>query len=123
MPNPVNRTLLAPTRRAPPERAKPLPPELISVIGSILCDTGDTVCIYYACQTESGRTVSNEPLSKLAPTQLASIHGTRCDACGDVRPYQLLKDGTTDAGIRAELDEFAGFLTEACSEAISHERH
>jgi len=39
-----------------------------------------------------------------APPQLASIDGTRCGACGDVRLDQTLKDGTVQAAIRAELD-------------------
>jgi hypothetical protein len=64
-----------------------------------------------------------EPISDLAPARLESIYGTRCDACGDVRLYQLLNDGTTDAEIRSELDIPAKILTAACSEELSNVRH
>ncbi len=93
------------------------------MIGSILCDVGGSLLNCYACQTKAVTLVSIEPISKLALPQLESIHGTRCDACGDVRLYQFLQDGTTDADIRAELDELACYLTEACSEDLSRGRH
>jgi len=93
------------------------------VIGSYLRDTDQTPCICLACQTDSASRVIFEPISDLAPPQLESIHGTRCDACGDVRLYQLLKDGTTDAEIRSELDILAGILTEACLQDEYHGRH
>ena len=107
----------------PPERARPLPPELVGVISSYLHDTDETLRHCYACETKSATRISFEPISELAPSQLESIHGTRCDACGDVRLYQLLKDGTVEAAIRAELDELAWILTETCSEGLSHGRH
>ncbi len=93
------------------------------MIGSYLRDTDKTPHLCLACQTESATCISFEPISELAPPQLESIHGTRCDACGDVRLYQLLKDGTTDAEIRSELDILAGILTEACSEDLYRGRH
>ena len=74
------------------------------MIGSYLRDTAESLRFCYACQTESATRVSFEPISELAPPELERIHGTRCDACGDVRLYQLLKNGTTDAEIRSELD-------------------
>jgi hypothetical protein len=61
--------------------------------------------------------------SRRAPPQLKSIHGTRCDPCGDIRLYQLLKDGTTDPAIRIEIDELAWMLTEAYVEGLFHQRH
>ena len=93
------------------------------MIGSYLRDTDNTPRLCHACQTESALRIIFEPISDLAPPQLESIHGTRCDTCGDVRLYQLLKDGTTDAEIRSELDILAGILTEACSEDIYRGRH
>lgn len=93
------------------------------MISSYLRETDNTARPCYACQTDSAALVVFEPISDLAPPQLESIHGTRCDACGDVRLYQSLKDGTTDAEIRSELDILAKILTEACSEVVSRERH
>jgi len=93
------------------------------VISSYLHDTDETLHHCYACETKSATRISFAPISELAPPQLEGIHGTRCDACGDVRLYQLLKDGTTDAAICAELDELAWILTEACCEGLSHARH
>ncbi len=93
------------------------------MISSYLHDTDETPRHCYACETKSATRISFAPISELAPSELKSIHGTRCDACGDVRLYQLLKDGTVDAAIRAELDELACILTEACAEGLSHDRH
>jgi len=81
---------------------------------SYLRDVDEEPRLCFSCQTESATRVVFEPISDLAPPQLQSIHGTSCDACGDVRLYQLLKDDTTDAGIREELDVLAKILTEAC---------
>ncbi len=92
-------------------------------MGSYLRDVDEQPRHCFACQTESATRVVFEPISDLAPPQLQSIHGTRCDACGDVRLYQLLKDGTTDADIRADLDVLAKILTEACSEVLPSGRH
>jgi hypothetical protein len=103
--------------------AKPLPPRSIVVIGCYLRDTDETPRLCLACQTESASLVIFEPISDLAPRQLECIHGTRCAACGDVRLYQLLKDGTTDAEIRSELDILAGILTEACLQDEYRGRH
>ena len=98
-------------------------PPLIGVISSYLHDTDETLHHCYACETKSATRISFAPISELAPPQLKSTHGTRCDACGDVRLYQTLKDGTVEAAIRAELDELAWILTETCSEGLSHGRH
>ena len=92
-------------------------------MGSYLRDVDEEPRLCFACQTESATRVVFEPISDLAPPQLQSIHGTRCDACGDVRLYQLLKDGTTDAEIREELDVLAAILTDACSEDVYRGRH
>ena len=84
------------------------------MIGSYLRDIDERPRICLACQTESATLVIFEPISDLAPPELESIHGTRCDACGDVRLYQLLKDGTTDAEIRYAT---RGFLKQKLSKS------
>jgi hypothetical protein len=93
------------------------------VIGSYLRDTDNTLRLCLACETESATRVNFSPISDLAPPQIDRIHGTRCDACGDVRLYQILKDGTTDVAIRSELDILAEILTGAHYEVVSRGRH
>ncbi len=88
------------------------------MIGSCLRDTDTKLRHCYACRTEAATNVSFEPSSNLTPAKLVNIYGTRCDACGDVRLFQLLNDGTTDPAIREELDVLAMMLTEACLEEI-----
>ena len=93
------------------------------MIGSYLRETDKTPRLCLACETELAIRIIFEPISELAPRQLEGIHGTRFDACSDVRLYQLLKDGTTDAEIRSELDLLASILTEACTEDVFRGRH
>ena len=124
MPNQVNPSLLAHTgarRLSAPNQL--LPPWSIVMIGSCLRETDETPRLCLACETESAIRIIFELIFELALRQLERIHGTRCDACGDVRLYQLLKDGTTDAEIRSELGVLASILTEACSEAVVRGRH
>ena len=93
------------------------------MIGHYLHDSDQTLLLCLACETISATRVEFAPVSALAPCQIKRIHGTRCDACGDVRLYQDRNDGSTDPEVREELDILARILTDACSEAASHERH
>ncbi len=93
------------------------------MIGSYLRETDTKPRYCYACQTQSATNVCVDPIADLAPENLLYIHGTRCDACGDVRLYQLLKDDTTDSAIREELDVLAMMLTKVFQEGLSDERH
>ncbi len=111
------------TRRPPSERAEQSLRWLALVIGSILRDVVGPPTVCLACQTRSAAPVCIEPVSSLAPTELLSVHGTRCDACNDVRLYQVLQNGTTDPDIRFYLDELAYTLTLALSKRRSHGLH
>ncbi len=63
------------------------------------------------------------PISDVAPIPIERIFGTRCDACGDIRLYQISNEGTPDHEIRVELDDFAQFLSLAHQEVFSNARH
>ncbi len=62
---------------------------------------------HYHCQTNSAVRTSIPNVAGLAPDSIESVHGTRCDACGDVRLYQVSKDGTTDADASKSVLRFS----------------
>lgn len=93
------------------------------MIGSLLRDAHATPVTCHSCRTNSAALVRIEDVDELALDSIESVHGTRCDACGDVRLYQVLKDGTTDPDIRTYLDDLALLLTAACYQEASRERH
>jgi len=89
----------------------------------MLRDIGDPLVTCHSCQTNSAALVSIDDVEGLAPDSIERVHGTRYDTCGDVRLYQVLKDGTTDPDVRTYLDELAYFLTAAWYQETSRERH
>ncbi len=101
-----------PLRRAPSERAKPLPPTPVDLIRRQLGTLPEMGLKCFTCQTGSLSGVTFHSDHDQLPDEVTRLTVTECDSCGDVRLYGVANYPEENLELRGHLDLLAAVLSD-----------